>query len=173
MNVESTFEIEKNLTLIAWQAVLHEWIDARRIRKLICPRCKSEKVRRRMRSRNGAEYTCKDCRQDVSEEDLPTCCPYPGEYIKCQNCSHFQAFAKAVKQKAQELRHLTPEERAAIVAAPNFYKFEQPEQRSQKPIPREWELSPLSNDWSDSLQLSLLEDIGEPQLEDKDLEQLE
>ncbi len=109
MNVESTFESEKNLTLIARRAVLQEWSDDRPIRKLVCPHCESVQVNRLSRSRNGSEYICKGCKQDFSEEDMPQCCPYPGKYLKCQKCFYFQAFVKAVKKKVPALSHLTPD----------------------------------------------------------------
>jgi hypothetical protein len=175
MNVESTFEAEKNLTLIAQRAVLQEWVETRSIRKLVCPSCKSESVNRRMRTRNGCEYRCKDCGQDISEEALPKCCPYPGKYIKCQECRYFQAFAKAVKVKVQEFRHLSPEERAAMVADPNFYqsrkaglltleqnRFEEPDL-----------LAFGSGGMTSSTQLSLFEEGNDLQPSENVLEQLE
>lgn len=170
MNVESTFEAEKNLTLIARKAVLQEWNDDRPIRQVVCPHCKSDKVGRRMQSRNGCEYTCQSCRQNLSEEDFPKCCPYLGKYLKCQDCFYFQAFAKAVKKKVQELRYLSPEERAAIVAAPDFYQLEQPKQSSQNPIPQSEKFSTGAIDWSDSSQLSLFEDTVSPRLDGEKLE---
>ena len=173
MNVESTFESEKNLTLIARKAVLQEWSDHRPIRKLACPHCDSDRVNRRMRSRNGSEYICKDCRQDISEEDMPQCCPYPGRYMKCQNCFYFQAFVKAVKEKVPALRHLTPEERAAIVAAPGFYQVERPNQSSQQPIPTERLFPLLATDGSDRVQLSIFDNIDESLLDSQELEQSE
>lgn len=171
MNVEAKFESEKNLILIARQAVLQEWTDDRPIRKPVCPHCESVRIGRRMHARNGCEYICRDCRKDVSEEDMPKCCPAPGKYVKCQHCFHFQRFTKAVKQKVQALRDLTPEERAAIVAAPGFYQFEQPKPLSQEPMPSEWEKLPLADDWSSSSQLSLFENADKPLLDDKDLDQ--
>ena len=169
MNLEAIFEAEKNLTLIARKAVLQEGVQARPIRKLVCPHCESKEVRRRMQSHNGAEYICRGCKQNVSEEDLPRCCPYPGKYIKCQGCSHFQAFTRAVKQKVQELRHLSSEERAAIVNDPNFYKFKQTEKLGQGSVLKETEVPLLPNDWSEGLQLSLLDDIDKTQSEDKEI----
>jgi transposase-like protein len=165
MNVESTFEAEKNLTLIARKAALQKWSDHRPIRKLVCPHCESDRVNRRMQSRDGCEYICHDCRQNLSEEDFPKCCPYLGKYLKCQACFYFQAFAKAVKEEVKKLRCLTPEERAAIVAAPGFYQPEQSKQPSQKPIPQAEKFSALASDWSDISQLSLFEDAVEPQLD--------
>ena len=176
MNVESTFEAEKNLTLIARKAVLQEWSDDRSIRKVVCPHCKSDKVGRRMQSRNGCEYICQSCRQNLSEEDFPKCCPSPGKYLKCQDCSYHQAFAKAVKEKVQELRYLAPEERAAIVAALGFYQLEQPKQSkqsNQNPVPQAEKFSALASDWSGSSQLSLFENAASPQLDGENPEHLE
>ena len=123
-----------------------------------------------MQSRDGCEYICHDCRQNLSEEDFPKCCPDLGKYLKCQDCFYFQAVAKAVKEEVKKLRYLTPEERAAIVAAPGFYQFEQPNQSSQNPIPQAEKFSTGAIDWSDSSQLSLFEDTVSPQLDGEKLE---
>jgi len=173
MNVESTFESEKNLTLIARRAVLQEWSDDRPIRKLACPHCHSDRVNRRMQSRNGSEYICKNCQQNFSEEDMPHCCPYPGKYLKCQNCFYFQAFVKAVKEKVRALRHLTPDERDAIVAAPGFYQVERPKQSSTEPIPTERPFPMLATDGSNRVQLSIFDTIDESLLDNQELESSE
>ncbi|MBD2122360.1 IS1 family transposase [Trichocoleus sp. FACHB-262] len=175
MNVESTFEAEKNLTLIARKTVLQEWDLTRQIRKLVCPHCKSVRVIRLMQSRNGCEYGCKDCRQDISEENLPKCCPYPGKYVKCQDCRYFQAFAKAVKAKVQELRHLSPEERAARVAEPTFYQNSKPVLAPVQPQTfTESDLAiPFSEETSNPVQLSLFEKIKDSSLNGEEPKQHE
>jgi len=118
-----------------------------------------------MRPRQGCEFTCQNCRHDISEEDLPKFCPYLSKYVKCQNCVDFQAFAQAAREKVETLRHLTPEERAVIVDAPDFYKFDQPNNLiSQSQTPAEWDFPTQSNGGNvDSVHLSLFEDAAKPQ----------
>ena len=104
---------------------------------------------------------------------MPQCCPYPGKYVKCQRCFYFQAFVKAVKEKVRTLRHLTPEERAAIVAAPGFYQVERPKQSSPQPIPAERPFPLLAADGSDGVQLSIFNNLDESLLDSQELEQSE
>src|SRR4028119_1160093 len=110
MNTKALFELNLLRTQIAFLEVLHDWQPEVQSR-IECPFCQSEKVYKRMQSKNGNTHICRDCQQNFSRELLPGCrCRYPGRLQKCQDCPRYQSILLLIKERASRLQGLSRQE---------------------------------------------------------------
>jgi hypothetical protein len=124
MNTQTQFKSNKLRSQIALQETIKSWQPDVQT-PIECPFCKSDEIRKRMRSREGNTHICRGCGQNFSEELLSGCrCWYPGRLQKCQNCPRFQSILPLVKQRASSLRAKSLPELEELLAQPSLYEGE-------------------------------------------------
>ena len=122
MNELKIFEISKKRTLIAMQEWLRKW-QMPLVARVYCPNCKSQKVNKRMQSKQGKTHRCSECQRDFSLEELAECrCTYPGGLLKCIDCKHYQDMMRYVERRKAGLERLNEEQLDAIMSAREFWQ---------------------------------------------------
>jgi hypothetical protein len=160
MNELRAFEISKKRTLIAMQEWLRSW-QMPLITQLSCPNCKSQKVGKRMKAKQGKRFHCSECHQDFSMEELAECrCTYPGALLKCIDCKHYKDMMLYVQRRKPQLENLGEDQLDAIISASDFWQRDM-ERRSSELQDTSLNHVELNHiDWMDTdqvQQLSLLE----------------
>lgn len=122
MNELRAFEISKKRTLIA----MHEWLGKWQmppVNPLYCPNCQSQKVSKRMQTKQGKSYHCSECQCDFSAEEFTECrCTYPGRLLKCIDCKHYKDMMLYVKHRKPQLEGFSEVELDAIISASDFWQ---------------------------------------------------
>lgn len=110
MSAKTLFYLNCLRTKIAFKEVLQGWKPEIQ-ETMKCPFCQSEKIYKRMQSRDGNTHICAECRQNFSREMLPGCqCVRPSNLMKCQDCPSFQEFVRLLKEKVSSLQELNRQE---------------------------------------------------------------
>ena len=122
MKMQERITLKRKITEIALNEAIRGW-QAPVQGPRSCPFCQSDRVYRRMQSKNGMTCGCKDCGQPFSEELIQQCrCVRPGVWAKCVSCPQYQTIRELMKFNIDQLRNLSGVEVEKIMTHPDFYQ---------------------------------------------------
>lgn len=111
MNYQQTFNLNRLRCEIGIKQALKHWQPPKPKHEIECPRCRSQSIAIYGWVEGKRRYICKDCQRTFRERPKWECfCSIPGQDPQCQDCPYFNQFLTEIKQKTEELKHLSQKE---------------------------------------------------------------
>ncbi len=116
MKIKQTFNLNRLRCEIAMEQSLKYWPIPKPRQEIECPQCGSRSIGLFGWVKGKQKYRCKDCRRYFRGRPRWECsCSIPGQDPKCQDCPDFNQFLTIIKQKTEELKHLSQKQLEAFL----------------------------------------------------------